>query len=69
VLVEAQVGIESCHPDVDEGLAQPIVRVDFAEASLVPHLIRQLDDVDVMVMSLAGQYGVSRATIGGLRAA
>ena len=54
MLVEAQVGIESCHADVDEGLAQPIVRVSFAEARLVPHLIRQLDDVDMMVMSLAG---------------
>jgi len=63
VLVEAQVGVEPRHADVDEGLAQLVVGVGLAETGLVPHLVCQLDDIDVVVVTPG-----PRLALGGIRA-
>ncbi len=63
VPVEAQIGIEPGHADVDEGLAKLPIGVRLAEARLVPHPVGQFDDVDVVMMAcIAARHCTSLAT-------
>ena len=48
--VEAQVGIESRHTDVDKRFAELVVGVRSAETGFVPHAVRQFNHVYMMVV-------------------
>ena len=50
VTIEAQVGVEAGHADVDERLAEPVAGVGAAKARHVPDPVGELDDVDAVVM-------------------
>jgi hypothetical protein len=56
VPVEAQVGIEAGHADVEERLADVAARVGLAEAPLVPDPVVELDDVDVVSRGRAARF-------------
>src|SRR5687767_8162823 len=60
VLVEAHVGREARHADVDARKAQPVARVGLAEARLVQHVLRQLDDVHRVMMFPQGPKYIKR---------
>ena len=51
MFVKALVNVQPGHTDVHKRLAQDVVRVTAPKACDVPHLGRQLDDVDAVVMS------------------
>ena len=54
VLVEALVGAQPGHADVEAGHAVNVVRVGLAEPRLVEHALRELDDVDAVMMAHRG---------------
>jgi hypothetical protein len=50
VLVEAQIGIQPGHADVDARFAGNVAGVGFPEASFVQNVFRKFDDIDVIVV-------------------
>src|SRR5688572_2977451 len=60
VLVEAQVGRQARHADVDAGKPQPVARVGPAEARLAQHVLGQLDDVHRVMMFPQGRKYIKR---------
>lgn len=48
MFIEAQVGVQSCHADVDAWFARDVIGVGFPETALVKNVFRQFDHIDVV---------------------
>ena len=49
--VEAQVGPQPCHANLDAGSGNQMIGIDLTESRLVPDLVRQQNHVDVVAMA------------------
>lgn len=52
VFVEALVGTQSGHADINAGHARQVVRVGLAKPRFPQHALRKLDDVDAVMMTV-----------------
>ena len=52
VLVEASVGVQSRHADINAGLRGIVIGIAFLELCFLQHVLGEKDDVDVVMMSL-----------------